>query len=119
MNPQSIATESRALPAIFWAGLTCGVMDISAAFVTWWPQGVAPSRLLKGIAGGLLGPRAYDGGWPIAALGLACHFFIAFSAATVFYLFSRQTGPAVPADGTVAQAEASPSAPTSPLQTAV
>jgi hypothetical protein len=90
MNPQSVATESRALPAIFWAGLTCGVMDISAAFITWWPRGITPVRILKGIAAGLLGPSAYTGGWPTAALGLACHFFIAYSAATVFYLASRR-----------------------------
>jgi hypothetical protein len=82
--------HSRALPAIFWAGLTCGVMDISAAFITWWPKGILPSRILKGIASGLLGPEAYNGGWPTAALGLALHFFIAFSAATVFYLASRK-----------------------------
>jgi len=82
--------ESRALPAIFWAGLVAGTMDITAAFVTWWPQGISPFRILKGIAGGLLGPEAYHGGWPTAALGLACHFFIAYSAATVFYLASRR-----------------------------
>lgn len=82
--------HSRALPAIFWAGLTCGVMDISAAFITWWPKGIAPSRILKGIASGLLGPEAYNGGAGIAALGLAFHFLIAFSAATVFYFASRR-----------------------------
>ncbi|MFZ1134528.1 MAG: hypothetical protein WAN69_06260 [Candidatus Korobacteraceae bacterium] len=90
MNPQYLTNESHALTAIFWAGLICGVMDITAAFITWWPQGVAPARLLKGIAGGLLGPQAYTAGWPVAVLGLACHFLIAYSAATVFYLASRQ-----------------------------
>jgi hypothetical protein len=65
-------------------------MDITAAFVTWWPKGVLPSRILKGIASGMLGPDAYNGGWPIAALGLAFNFFIAFSAATVFYFASRK-----------------------------
>ena len=81
---------SPALPAIFWAGLTCGVLDISAAFITWAPKGVKPFRILQGIATGLLGPKSFNGGWPTAALGLACHFFIAFSAATVFYLASRK-----------------------------
>jgi hypothetical protein len=87
MNPQK---SSSALSAIFWAGLTCGAMDISAAFITWWPRGIMPDRILKGIASGLLGPDAYSGGWQIAALGLALHFFIAFSAATVFYFASRK-----------------------------
>ena len=84
------ANSSHALSAIFWAGFTCGVMDISAAFITWWPKGIMPSRILKGIASGLLGPEAYSGDWPTAALGLAFHFFIAFSAAAVFYLASRK-----------------------------
>lgn len=92
MNQTDPITESHALAAIFWAGLICGTMDITAAFLTWWPQGIAPARLLKGIAGGLLGPQAYTAGWPVAFLGLACHFFIAYSAATVFYLASRRIG---------------------------
>jgi zinc transporter ZupT len=90
MNRPVHANRSRALPAIFWAGFTCGLMDISAAFITWWPKGILPSRILQGIASGLLGPDAYNRGCPTAALGLALHFFIAFSAAAVFYLASRK-----------------------------
>jgi len=82
--------KSRAVPAIFWAGLIAGVMDITAAFVTWAPQGVSPIRILQGIASGLLGPKSFAGGWKTAALGAVCHFFIAFSAATVFYVASRK-----------------------------
>jgi len=65
-------------------------MDISAAFITWYPKGVKPARLLRGIAAGLLGPQSFTGGWHTAALGLAIHFLIAFTAATVFYLASRK-----------------------------
>ena len=65
-------------------------MDITAAFVTWWPKGVKPPRLLQGVAAGWLGPKAFNGGIATAALGLAFHFLIAFTAATVFYLASRQ-----------------------------
>jgi uncharacterized membrane protein YagU involved in acid resistance len=82
--------RSRALPAIFWAGLACGLLDITAAFVNWGLQGVSPVRLLQAIASGLLGPRSFRGGWPTALLGITCHFFIAFSASTVFYLASRR-----------------------------
>ena len=82
--------KSPALPAIFWAGLIAGAMDITAAFVTWAPQGVSPIRILQGIASGLLGAQSFAGGWKTAALGLVCHFFIAFLAATVFYLASRK-----------------------------
>lgn len=75
--------------AIFWAGLICGVLDISAAFLVYGFFGARPIPLLQGIAAGILGPQAYQGGLPVAALGLLCHFFIAFSAATVYFVLSR------------------------------
>jgi len=82
--------RSAAVATIFRAGLVCGVLDISAALITWSFYGVHPFRILQGIAGGLLGPQAFQGGWPAALLGAACHFFIAFSAATVFCVASRK-----------------------------
>jgi len=82
--------SSRAFAAVFFAGLLCGVMDITAAFLTWWPKGVKPPRLLQGIAAGWLGPSSFNGGMATSALGLAFHFLIAFTAATVFYVASRQ-----------------------------
>jgi len=55
-EPAARTDISRALPAIFAAGLLCGVMDISAAFLlTWFPAHYPPKRLLQGIASGLLG----------------------------------------------------------------
>ncbi len=81
---------SRALPAILFAGLLSGCMDITAAFITWWPKGVKPSRLLQGIAAGWLGPASFNGGTATAALGLAFHFLIAFTAAAVFFVASRK-----------------------------
>ena len=65
-------------------------MDISAAFITWYPKGIRPARVLRGVAAGLLGTKSLTGGWHTALLGLAIHFFVAFSAATVFYLASRK-----------------------------
>jgi len=84
------AQNSRPGAAIFYAGLLCGVMDISAAFITWYPKGIMPARILRGVAAGALGPKSMSGGWQTATLGLAIHFFIAFTAATVFYLASRK-----------------------------
>jgi len=88
-SSSALASGSHASAAIFSAGLLCGVMDISAAFVTWWPKGVKPPRLLQGIAAGWLGPGSFNGGMATSALGLAFHFLIAFTAATVFYVASR------------------------------
>ena len=45
---------------------------------------------MQGIASGLLGPQAFQGGSGTAALGLALHFFIAFSAAGFYYAASRK-----------------------------
>ena len=86
----ALLQESRAVPAIFFAGLTCGILDISAAFVTWAVQGVGPGRILRGIASALIGPDAFRGGNATAALGLALHFLVTFSAAAVFYMASGQ-----------------------------
>jgi hypothetical protein len=65
-------------------------MDITAAFITWWPKGVKPSRLLQGVAAGWLGPASFNGGTATAALGLAFHFLIAFTASAIFFLASRK-----------------------------
>jgi hypothetical protein len=90
-SSQRVSTRpSGAFPAIFAAGLLAGVLDISAAFITWAPQGVPPVTILQGIASGLLGPQAFKEGTTSALLGGAIHFLIAFSAAAVFYVASRK-----------------------------
>jgi len=81
--------KPEALLAILWGGFICGVLDITAALVVYGSFGMQPVRLLQGIAGGLLGPRTFDGGLSTALLGLACHFFIAFSAAAVYVAVGR------------------------------
>lgn len=88
-SPQIAARRPHgAFPAIFFAGLLAGVLDITAAFITWAPQGVPPERILQGIASGLLGPQAFKEGMASAVLGGTIHFLIAFSAAAVFYAAS-------------------------------
>jgi hypothetical protein len=78
-----------ALRAIGWGGFIGGVLDISDALLFYGTRGVSPERLLQGIARGLLVASASQGGWATAALGLALHFLIAFSAAAVYYAVSR------------------------------
>jgi hypothetical protein len=75
--------------AIFWGGLACGVLDITQAFIAWGLMGVKPVSILHSVASGLLGPKAFQGGIQTAVLGMVLHFFIAFSAATVYYVASR------------------------------
>lgn len=90
MNATSSAPgHSNALAAILWAGLLCGIFDILAALVVYGSFGLKPIPLLQGIASGAIGERAREGGLATAALGLLCHFVIAYGAATVFVVASR------------------------------
>ncbi len=88
-SPQK-TERSQAFPAIAWAGLIAGVLDISSAFVIWALRGVGPIRGLQGIATGLFGQDSFNRGLTSAALGLAAHFLIVFVAACLFYAVSRK-----------------------------
>jgi hypothetical protein len=93
VNSAAIAARprrTRALPAIVVGGAICGVLDITAAFLVYGLFGLKPVPLLQGIAAGLLGPRSFTGGLSTAALGLFCHFVIAFSATSVYFAASRR-----------------------------
>lgn len=74
-------------PAIWVGGLAAGILDGASAFLTFgW-------RMPYGIASGLLGAKANPaaGAGPgVWALGLACHFLIAFVAAGIYCLASRR-----------------------------
>jgi hypothetical protein len=72
------------------AGLVAGVLDIGAAIVLTLARGGRVARMLQGIAFGLIGPPALQGGPATAALGLLLHFVIATGAAAVYYAASRR-----------------------------
>jgi Na+/alanine symporter len=72
------------LRAILTGGLLAGSLDLGSAFIT-YGAGVP-----RAIAGGLLGPAARQGGSGAYLLGIVLHFFIATSAAAVYYLASRK-----------------------------
>jgi len=86
----SSAVKPSAALAIFWGGILCGILDIAYAFALYGLLGVRPARLLQGIASGIMGPAAFRGGFATATFGLVLHFFIAYGAATVYYLASRK-----------------------------
>ena len=78
--------------AVIIGALAVGTLDILDAFIFFGARsGVRPTRILQGIAGGLLTrPVAQQGGWPTAALGLFLHYFIAFGIVTTYVLASRK-----------------------------
>ena len=77
------------MDSILLGGLIAGVLDITDAVVVTLLLGGRPIRMLQGIASGLLGPISFEGGLTTAALGFGLHFFIAFSAASVFFAATR------------------------------
>src|SRR5260370_38888228 len=79
-----------ALRAIVSAGLFAGILDITSAFVIAELKGTGSIRMLQGIASGLLGARSFEGAIATDGLGLVIHFLIAFTAASVFLLRSRE-----------------------------
>lgn len=76
--------KGNAFVAITVGGLVAGVLDLAQACVLFG------AKIPLAIAAGLLGPQAFHGGSGTYVAGVLLHFFIAFSAAAVYYLVSRR-----------------------------
>ncbi|MGB7283176.1 MAG: hypothetical protein WBE13_13010 [Candidatus Acidiferrum sp.] len=76
--------ESKGVLAIFVGGLIAGALDLTSAFIS-YGMGVP-----RAIAGGLLGRSAFHGGTGTYVLGILLQFFIACSAAAIYYAASRK-----------------------------
>src|ERR1700730_7183408 len=73
-----------ALLAMAVGGLLAGTLDLTQACILFgWHIPLA-------IAAGLLGRQAFHGGAGTYVLGVVLHFFIAFSAAAIYYAASRR-----------------------------
>jgi hypothetical protein len=84
MTTSPIVHRPNILTAILVGGFVAGSFDLTSAFITFgW--GVP-----RAIAGGLLGRSAFQGGTGTWILGVILHYFIAYSAATVYCLASRK-----------------------------
>ena len=88
--PSTPAPSGGALRTILLAWIVAGTLDVATA-VTYYPltANVTSRQILQGIASGLLGPQAFQGGNATAALGLALHYLIAFVWTIVFYALAR------------------------------
>ena len=86
-DPAPRPSEKRsALLAIGVGGLIAGALDLTQACILFgWDIPLA-------IAAGLLGRQAFHGGAGTYILGVLLHFFIAFSAAAVYYGVSIRLG---------------------------
>lgn len=76
--------KRNALLAIAVGGLIAGTLDLLQACILFgWKVPLV-------IAGGLLGRQAFQGGIATYILGVFLHFFIALSAAAIYYAASRR-----------------------------
>ncbi len=82
----SSSRKSNALLPIAVGGLIAGALDLTQASILFgW-------RVPLTIAAGLLGRGAFHGGIATYFLGVLLHFFVAFSAAALYYAASRRLG---------------------------
>jgi hypothetical protein len=91
MTGLTSVSRSRLAPsrAIVCGGLVVGSLDAIDGLVFFGLRGVTPTRFFQGIASGLLGRAAFEGGIGTVLLGGALHFFIAFSIVAAYYFASR------------------------------
>jgi hypothetical protein len=76
--------------AIGLACLIAGTLDLSDALIFYGFRGVPPTRILQGIASGILGRASFTQGTHSALLGLLLHYFIATTVATIYFIASRR-----------------------------
>lgn len=82
--------ESSPLRYVLLGGFFAGVADWIYPTVKTVMAGKSWMMPWKGVAFGLLGAAAKDGGMGMVALGTALHFFIAIAGAAIFYVVVRQ-----------------------------
>jgi len=67
-----------------------GTVELLDVLIFYSARGSEPIRIIQAIASGLIGIRAFMGGWVTAALGVLLHYFIAGCIVTVFAVASTR-----------------------------
>jgi uncharacterized membrane protein YagU involved in acid resistance len=75
---------ARYAAALMAGGLVAGILDIGFALSFAAYNGTPPMRLLQIVGSGLWGKAAFDGGVQTAGWGLALHFALSLSWASVY-----------------------------------
>jgi hypothetical protein len=90
MNQEDHASHRQSLAlGIVLGGFTAGLIDLIYASAQSAIRGRSVLQPWKGVASGLLGPAARDGGVGFAALGIGLHFVLTFGAAAVLALIVK------------------------------
>lgn len=85
-NTRSISPDQKKI--FLLAGFLAGTLDIVSAILlhTILSGTFRPVGLLQGIASGAFGKSAFEGGIPMAMVGLLFHYLIAFSWVLAYFL---------------------------------
>jgi uncharacterized membrane protein YagU involved in acid resistance len=83
--PTSIRTPSWV--AVLYGGFVAGTLDVLAAALINW---LNPLIIMRAIASGLLGRAAFQGGLPVAALGLLLQWAMSLLIAAIFVFAARR-----------------------------
>jgi len=73
-----------------FGALTAGTLELFDVLVFYSARGSQPIRIIQAIASGLIGIRAFMGGWVSALLGVGLHYFIAGFIVAVFAVASTR-----------------------------
>lgn len=85
VSPRGPVQIRRAILAIVVGGLSAGILDLGQALFLFG------TKIPLAIAAGLVGPQdAFHGGTATYTLGVLLHFFIALSAAAIYFTASRK-----------------------------
>jgi len=89
----SATPTQRTVLVVIVAWLLAGTLDITTVVLYYLgPSTARAARMLRGIASGILGARAFAGGAATALLGLALHYLIALIWTVVFVVAFRSLG---------------------------
>jgi hypothetical protein len=79
---------SKAISTIVLAGFVAGTLDITAACTEYYLNtGKGPGNVLRYVASGVFGKKAFTGGVQMAAWGLLFHYIIALGLTIFFFWF--------------------------------
>lgn len=88
---QKLLMKPSPLRTILTAGLVAGILDITAACIQFYINtGKGSAPVLKFVASGIFGKKAFAGGNEMLAWGLLFHFLIAVGFAAIYVLLFRQ-----------------------------
>ena len=85
-SPSTTHPLKNAVTAIIISGLVAGLLDITAACTQYYINtGKGPGTVLRYVASGVFGKKAFIGGATMAAWGLLFHFIIAFGLTILYF----------------------------------